>query len=291
MGHPKPVAVDLLADLPADVDVVPAQSMPPPKPKRIKKAQPKTKATEVEAEDALPISQLVESKKTTSTSAKRSVEAQPSEPSQSKKPRSSSAMTSGSRIPKVPWRPEITLEDKPVLASDSTDDINVGVALSTALLLPGDLERNAKMSEYENYVFMLQRSVQMKKLEDQAEAATKPQSLAEEKAESAEAIKKVAEAEKKEAEDKKAQAEKELQDALFTKDAEIKAADEKAYAQDEEGDEVIPEAVPDTVPANIPSEVKIVEQTLQEIDAKIAVEKEAEVVSDLQIQQSGGEDP
>ncbi|XP_028110654.1 methyl-CpG-binding domain-containing protein 10-like [Camellia sinensis] len=105
------------------------------------------------------------------------------------------------------------------------------MALSTALLLPGDLERNAKMIEYENYAFMLQHSVQMKKLEDQAEAATKAQSLAEEKAESAEAIKKVAEAEKKEAEDKKAQAEKEPQDALSTKDVEIKAADEKAYAQ------------------------------------------------------------
>ncbi|XP_028100002.1 uncharacterized protein LOC114299463 [Camellia sinensis] len=173
----------------------------------------------------------------------------------------------------------------------------------------------------------------MKKLEDQAEAATKAQSLAEEKAESAEAIKKVAEAEKKEAEDKKAQVEKELQDALSTTNAEIKAADEKAYAQgmadvteeyklqeedealvrkpkdtdgaksppqneqvldltqDKEGDEVIPKAVPDTVLADIPSEVKTIEQTLQEIDAKIAAEKEAEVVSNFQIQQYGGEDP
>ncbi|GMP87758.1 hypothetical protein CsSME_00040002 [Camellia sinensis var. sinensis] len=270
MGRPKPVAQDLLADLPTDVDAQPTQTMPPPKLKRVKKAQPKAKATEIEAEDALPISQLAESKKAASTSAKRSAKAQPSESTQSKKPRSSSTTTSGSRIPKVPWRPEITLEDKPILASDSADDINVGVALSTALLLPGDLERNAKMSEYENYAFMLQHSVQaiqhahsismqafetrerladmkrevsalkkesktlqlkMKKLEDQAEVATKAQTLAEEKAESAEAIKKVAEAEKKEVEDKKAQAEKELQDALSTKDAEIKAADEKAYAQ------------------------------------------------------------
>ena len=104
---------------------------------------------------------MAERKKTASTSAKRSAEAQPSVSTQSKKPRSSSAATSGSRIPKVPWTPEITLEDKPVLASDSADDINVGVALSTALLLPGDLERNAKMSEYENYALMLQHSVQV----------------------------------------------------------------------------------------------------------------------------------
>ncbi|XP_028073784.1 methyl-CpG-binding domain-containing protein 10-like [Camellia sinensis] len=71
----------------------------------------------------------------------------------------------------------------------------------------------------------------MKKPKDQAEAATKAQSLAEEKDEFAEAIKKVAEAEKREDEVKKAQAEKELQQALVTKDAEIKETDEKAYAQ------------------------------------------------------------
>ncbi|KAF5932637.1 hypothetical protein HYC85_028808 [Camellia sinensis] len=268
MGRPKPVAVDLLADLPADVDAVPAQCMPPPKPKRVKKAQPKAKATVVETEDTLPISQLAGSKKTFSAPAKRSAETQPSESTQSKKLRSSSATTSGSRIPKVPWTPEITLEDKPVLASDSADDINVGVALSTTLLFPGYLERNAKISEYENYALMLQHSaiqhahsfsvqsfknrermtemkkefsalqktnkglqLKMKKLEDQAEAATKAQQIAEEKVESAEAIRNVAEAEKIEAKDRKAQAEKELQEALATKDVEIKEADEKAYAQ------------------------------------------------------------
>ncbi|XP_028093576.1 radixin-like [Camellia sinensis] len=73
--------------------------------------------------------------------------------------------------------------------------------------------------------------LKMKKLEEQAEAATKAQQIAEEKAESAEAIRKVAEADKIEAEDRKAQAKKELQEALATKDVEIKEADEKAYAQ------------------------------------------------------------
>ena len=47
------------------------------------------------------------------------------------------------------------------MASESADDINVGVALSTTLLLPNDLERNAKLSEYENYALMLQHSVQV----------------------------------------------------------------------------------------------------------------------------------
>ncbi|XP_028117402.1 uncharacterized protein LOC114315029 [Camellia sinensis] len=156
------------------------------------------------------------------------------------------------------------------MANDSAEDINVGVALSTALLLPGDLERNAELSEYENYALMLQYSVQaiqhvhffsvqsfenwqklvdmkrdfsslqktnkglqskMKKLEDQAEAAIKAQTNAEEKAEAAEAIRKVAESQKREAKEKMVQAEKELQEALATKEAEIKDADEKAYTQ------------------------------------------------------------
>ncbi|XP_028064096.1 uncharacterized protein LOC114267278 [Camellia sinensis] len=156
------------------------------------------------------------------------------------------------------------------MANDSADDINIGVALSTALLLPGDLNRNAEMNEYENYALMLQRSVQaiqhahsfsvqsfenreklaemkkkfsalqkpnkslqskMKKLEDQVEVAIKAQTNAEEKAESAEAIRKVSESQRKAAEEKMAQAEKELQEALATKEVEIKDADEKAYAQ------------------------------------------------------------
>ncbi|XP_028091514.1 uncharacterized protein LOC114291836 [Camellia sinensis] len=270
MVRPRPVAQDLFADLPTDADAVPTHAMLPPKPKRVKKAQPKAKATDAEAKDALPISQLAESKKSTSASTKRSAEAQPSGSTQSKKPRSSSATTSASKKPDVPWAPQLTLEDRPIMASESADDINVGVAVSTALLLPKDLVRNAKLSEYENYALMLQHSVQaiqhahsfsmqsfenrqrlvdmkreasslkkeikslesrMKKLEDQAEAATKAQTLAEEKAESAEAVKKVAEAEKREAEAKKAQAEKELQQALATKEAEVKEADEKAYTQ------------------------------------------------------------
>ncbi|XP_028091964.1 nucleolin 1-like [Camellia sinensis] len=154
------------------------------------------------------------------------------------------------------------------MANDSADDINVSVALSTALLLPDDLNRNAELSEYENYALMLQRSIQaiqhaysfpiqsfenreklaemkrevsslqksntslqskMKKLEDQAEAAIKAQNDVEEKAKSVEAIKKVLEAQKREAEEKMAQAQKELQDALATKEAKVKAADEKGY--------------------------------------------------------------
>lgn len=258
--------------------------------------------TQVDTEDTLPISKLAKSEKTTSTTEKRPAEAQPSESIRSKRPRSSAVTTSGSRKHDSPWAPQITLEDKPVMANDSADDINVGIALSTALLLPDDLDRNDKLSEYENYALMLQRSVQVsvfiwsffflsfflyfrrfcnnfcsdlffsqaiqhthsfsvqsfenrekldkkkrevfslqktnknlqskiKILEDQAEDGIKAQNDAEEKAESVEAIRNVLEAQKRETEEKMSQAQKELQDALATKEAEVKAANEKAYAE------------------------------------------------------------
>ncbi|XP_028084807.1 titin-like [Camellia sinensis] len=304
MGRTKPITKDLIADIPLSIDKQTTQIQPPEKPKRIKKAQPKAKVAQVETKDTLPAPQLAPSQRTASVPLKRSAEVPHSESSKSKKPRSS-ATTSGSKKPAVLWTPEITLEDKPVMASDSADDINVGVALSTALLLPGDLERNAKYSEYENYALMLQHSVQ--KLEDQAEAAIKAQNNAEEKAEAAEAIRKVAESQRREAEEKMAQAEKELQEAdaiplpfppaptpsedIGESDAEDEAEEEdddalirksKGADGDDEGDLVPKEAVPEIAPADIPSEVKTVEETLQEIDAEIAAEKEAEVVSDLQ---------
>ncbi|XP_028076669.1 uncharacterized protein LOC114278747 [Camellia sinensis] len=71
----------------------------------------------------------------------------------------------------------------------------------------------------------------MNTLVDQAEVTKKAQDEAEEKVDAAEAIVKVLTAEKKEAEEKMAEAQKELQDALATKEAEIKATDEKAYAE------------------------------------------------------------
>ena len=91
----------------------------------------------------------------------------------------------------------------------------------------GDLRREFSALKKENKTLLSK----MKKLEDQAEAATKAQTLVEEKAEAAEAIKTVAESQKKETVGRAAQAEKELHEALATKEAEIKEADEKAYAQ------------------------------------------------------------
>ncbi|KAF5953746.1 hypothetical protein HYC85_006602 [Camellia sinensis] len=222
MGCQKVVAKGLLASIPDSVDTQSALTQPKPKTKRIKKAQPKAKVTQIDTEDTLPISKLAKSDKSQSAAEKRPAEAHPSEFARSKRPRSFATTTSGSSKRDVPWASQITLEDKPVMASDSADDINVAVALSTVLLVPGDLDRNAEMSEYENYALMLQHSVQ-------AEATIKAQTDAEEKAESVEAIKKVLEAEKKVAEEETAQAQKELQEALAMKDAELKAADEKGY--------------------------------------------------------------
>ncbi|XP_028068589.1 radixin-like [Camellia sinensis] len=138
----------------------------------------------------------------------------------------------------------------------------------------------------------------MKKLEDQVEAAIKAQNVAEEKAEFAEAIKKVLESEKREVEEKTAQAQKELQKALATKDAELKAADEKGYNEgvadvtvdyekqvkqacnkDEEGGEVPKDATAKKASADVILANKSLDETLQEIDAELAAEKAAKVSS------------
>lgn len=51
------------------------------------------------------------------------------------------------------------IEDKPVRTGDSATDIEVGVALSTALFLPNDLNRMAEVSECENFALMVQHSI------------------------------------------------------------------------------------------------------------------------------------
>ncbi|XP_028078089.1 uncharacterized protein CG45076-like [Camellia sinensis] len=167
--------------------------------------------------------------------------------------------------------PVITIEDKPARVGDSAiDNIEVVVALSTALLFPTDLNHMAEVSEYENFALMMQHSVltiqhaytfamkaeelkkelvhktkeaagllkslnnaedKMKVLLDQAKAAKQAQDQAEEKTGAAEAVAEVLKAEIKEAEAKTAKAQAKLRRALATKEAEIKAADEKAYAE------------------------------------------------------------
>ncbi|XP_028054924.1 uncharacterized protein LOC114259127 [Camellia sinensis] len=96
------------------------------------------------------------------------------------------------------------------------------------------LENRKELADKRKEVASLQKAnkslqSKMKKLEDQAEAVIKAKDDTDEKAGAAEAINKVLEAQRKESEEKMAQAQKELQDVLATKDAELKAADEKGY--------------------------------------------------------------
>ncbi|XP_028074888.1 uncharacterized protein LOC114277206 [Camellia sinensis] len=145
------------------------------------------------------------------------------------------------------------IEDKPVRASDSATDIEVGVAFSTTLLLPNDLNHMAEVNEYENFALVAKdmkkelvhktkeatgllkslnnTEAKMKSLLDQAKAAKQAQDQAEERAGTAEAVVEILKAEIKEAEVKITEAQAELRSALATKEAEIKAADEKAYVK------------------------------------------------------------
>ncbi|XP_028061798.1 uncharacterized protein LOC114265228 [Camellia sinensis] len=126
-----------------------------------------------------------------------------------------------------------------------------------------------------------------------ANAARKAQDEAREKAGVAEVIAKVLEAEKKKAEAKTAKAQAELIVVLATKDAEIKAADKKAYTKgaadvredckkQDEGDKVSKEdaSYRKTI-SDAPIVEKNIDQTLEEIDAELAAEKAAEKSSHM----------
>ncbi|XP_028065852.1 uncharacterized protein LOC114268817 [Camellia sinensis] len=168
----------------------------------------------------------------------------------------------------------------------------------------------------------------MKKLEDQAKAAIKAQTNAEEKAKAAEAIRKVAESQKREAEEKMVQAEKELQEALATKETEIKDVDDKAYAQgmadvtdayeqqdealvrkskdadgaksllqneqaldltqDEEGDEVNKDAAYVKESTDVTLADKNLDDTLAEIDAEVAANKATKMHTTKMAQEEAG---
>ncbi|XP_028052874.1 dynactin subunit 1-like [Camellia sinensis] len=152
-------------------------------------------------------------------------------------------------------------------------------------------ENQEKLAEKKREVSTLQKTnknsqSKMKSLEDQAEAVIKAQNDAEEKADSAKAIKKVLEAKKKDVEEKTAQVQKELQDTLATKEAEIKAADEKGYNKgvtdvtadyEKQDDEVPKDATPKKASSDVPTADKSIDETLQEIDAKLAAKKVAEM--------------
>ena len=50
--------------------------------------------------------------------------------------------------------------DRPFLAGDSAlDDLEVGAAISNVVLLPADINRMGKLSEYENYAIMMQHCI------------------------------------------------------------------------------------------------------------------------------------
>ncbi|XP_028126575.1 myosin-7-like [Camellia sinensis] len=164
-------------------------------------------------------------------------------------------------------------------------------------------ENREKLAEKKREVSTLQKTnknlqSKMKTLENQAEDAIKAQQDVEEKADAAEAINKVLQAQLKEDEDKMAEAQKELQDALVTKEAEVKAADEKGYNEgvadvtadyekqvkqacnkDEEDEEVTKDAAPEKASSDMPPADKSLDETLQEIDAELAAEKVAEMSS------------
>ncbi|GMP60614.1 hypothetical protein CsSME_00023399 [Camellia sinensis var. sinensis] len=310
MGRQPTITEDLLAGL---SDVIPSDS-------------------EKDPEASVLVSKLAEAEK-------RQAEVEPSDPPLTKKPRSEDTEVPNSFHSKEPWSYVLMVGDRPMSTDDSViDSIQVGAALSTAVLLPSNMVRMAEITDYENFALMMQHSVLhahsfttkaeavKKELTQRTKEATRllfslnqakaracyfmdkskaiqaAQSQAEEKAEAAEAITEAA------------QAEAELKNALGSKEAEIKEADEKAYYKQQlnlacnkgyylgwmaanEGFEakvavgakshilneqaskiVFPKATSET-------EVTLVErsldQTLLEIDTEIATKKLAQLASEV----------
>ncbi|XP_028079877.1 uncharacterized protein LOC114281575 [Camellia sinensis] len=166
------------------------------------------------------------------------------------------------------WVPEVMVDDRPLTAGDSTANLEVGATLSTAILLPKNLNCMAELHKYENFALMMQHSVlaiqhaqsyvvktkmTRKKLArktkeaakllsslnnaeannrallDQAEVAKAAENLAKEKAKLAEDKAEVTRPGLAAAKAKAADLEAKLQEALDSKEAEVNAADEKTF--------------------------------------------------------------
>ncbi|XP_028092493.1 tropomyosin-2-like [Camellia sinensis] len=162
------------------------------------------------------------------------------------------------------------LDGRPLTVGDSAANLEIEAALSTAVLLPEDMNCMAELHEYEDFAFLMQHSVlaiqhahsyatkteMMRKdlakktkeaakllsslnkakasnraLMDQAKDAKTAQSLAEEKAKEAKNEAEAARADLEAANAKVADMEAKLQEALANKEAEVKAADEKAFEE------------------------------------------------------------
>ncbi|XP_028110988.1 chromatin modification-related protein EAF7-like [Camellia sinensis] len=273
----------------------------------VKKAKTKATVIQIDSDDTLSISKLAEVEKSTSAAEKRPAEADPSESTKSKKPRSDSAVTSGSLKSDDPWAPSIMIEDKPIRAGDSASDIEVGVALSTALLLPNDLNCMAEAIQHAHSFAMQPEEMKkelvhktkeaigllkslnnaeakMKALIDQAKVAKQAQDDAEEKAGAAKAVAED-EGEEKEEEDGE---ENEDEEAEVAADAEVSTRVKSLtlneqvldLTQDEEN-EVSKGASPKKTASEVPIAEKSLDQTLQEIDAEHEVENAAEKISHL----------
>ncbi|XP_028100537.1 uncharacterized protein LOC114299907 [Camellia sinensis] len=220
--------------------------------------------------------------------------------------------------------------DRPLRAGDSAiESVEVGTVLSTAVLLPADMNQMAKLHEYENFALMMQHSilaiqhthsyaVKAELIKKDLIAQGKAEAKAEEAESAAEAAK--AKAKAKVAEVKVVEAEEKLMETLDNKEAEIKATDEKAYAESqadaevedkveaatevkvdamaksptlndqvldligENEDEVPKSASPKktTSEAEVQAVEKSLEETLLEIDAKIQADKSAQLTAEVE---------
>ncbi|XP_028065624.1 uncharacterized protein LOC114268625 [Camellia sinensis] len=197
--------------------------------------------TQIESKDTVPISKLVETEKSRMTAEKRPAEVDASDSQPSKKPRSEQPKGSQSFSRNMTWAPEVMVDDKPLTAGDNTMNLEVGVALPMAIqhahsyavkteMMRKGLARKTK--EVAKLLSSLHHAgANNQALLDQAEASKVTQDLAEEKAKTANDEAETARADLEAAKGKAADLEAKLQEALASKEAEVNAADEKAFEE------------------------------------------------------------
>ncbi|XP_028105429.1 uncharacterized protein LOC114304470 [Camellia sinensis] len=186
MGRKPAVVEDLLSNNPGVVMVQssPSPFQPSPKPKRMKKAKAKATVTQIDSKDIMPISKLVEAEK--------------SAPSTDKHPAEAIQYAHSYAVKTEIMRKELARKTKE--AAKLLSSLNKVEANNQALM-------------------------------DQAKDAKAAQSLAEKKAKTANDEAKAARADLEIAKAKVTAIEAKLQEALASKEAEVKVADEKAFEE------------------------------------------------------------
>ena len=116
--------------------------------------------TQIDSEDTVPISKLSKIEKSSTVAEKRPAAVVTPDAPPPKKPRPDRPKGSNNFPRNMTWAPEVMVRDRPLPPDESViESVKVGVVLSTAVLLPEDMNHMDDLHAYETFGLMLQHSV------------------------------------------------------------------------------------------------------------------------------------